>query len=50
MIVRTHMVLSRDQWVFLDYLPLTDALNGWWLVRVGDGTRGNHSILIQKHI
>ena len=22
------MVIYRDQWVFLDYLPLTDALNG----------------------
>ena len=22
----------RDKWVFLDYLPLTDALNGWWQV------------------
>ena len=28
------MVIYRDQWVFLDYLPLglTDALNGWWQV------------------
>ena len=31
----------RDQWVFPDYLPLTDALYGWWQVRVGDGTHGN---------
>ena len=26
---------------FPDYLPLTDALNGWLQVRVGDGTHGN---------
>ena len=32
---------DRDQWVFPYYLPLTDALNGWWQVRVGDGTHGN---------
>ena len=32
---------NRDQWAFPDYLPLTDALNGWWLVQVGDGTHGN---------
>ena len=51
MIVHAHMVICRDQWVFLDspverrpkwlvagyYLPMTDALNGWWQVRVGDG-------------
>ena len=24
--------LYRDQWVFFDYLPLRDALNGWWQV------------------
>ena len=35
------MVINRDQWGFLDYLPLTDARNGWWQVRVGDGTHGN---------
>ena len=48
------MVIYSDQWVFLDYLPvpvggtvagyylpLTDALNGWWQVRVGEGTHGN---------
>ena len=23
------------------YLPFTDALNGWWLVRIGDGTQFN---------
>ena len=45
-----RMVIYRDQWVFLDYLPFTVPLNGWWLVRVGDGTHGNHSILIQKRI
>ena len=26
--MRTHLVIYRDQWVFLDYLPSTDALNG----------------------
>ena len=41
--MRTHMVIYRDQWVFLDYLPVTDALNSWWLVRVGDGTHGNRA-------
>ena len=28
--MRAHMVMYRDQWVFLDYLPLKDALNGWF--------------------
>ena len=28
-IYTAHMVIYRDQWVFLNYLPLTDALNGW---------------------
>ena len=27
-----HMVIYRDQWVFLDYLLFTDALNGRWQV------------------
>ena len=31
--MRAHMVIYRDQWVFPDYLPLTDAINGWWQVK-----------------
>ena len=41
MIVCAHMVIYRDQWVFPDYLPLADALNGRWQVQVGDGTHSN---------
>ena len=26
--MRAHMVIYRDQWVFLNYLSSTDALNG----------------------
>ena len=37
----TPDMVHGDQWVFLYYLPFTDALNGWWQVRVGDGMHGN---------
>ena len=43
------MVISRYHWVFPDYLPLTDALNGWWQVRVGDGTHGNRVGLLNSN-
>ena len=37
------MVIYREQWVIPDYLPLTDTLNGWWQVRVGDRSHGDNA-------
>ena len=35
-------VERRPKWLVAGYyLPVTDALNGWWQVRVGDGTHSN---------
>ena len=31
------------------YLPLTDALNDWWQVRVGDGTHGNRLVSLHSN-
>ena len=46
------MVIYRDQWVFPDYLPLADGLNGWCLCVLMSHIRSQsgwvHSILIQK--
>ena len=41
-ISRLPPVHRRPKWLVAGYyLPLTDALYGWWQVRVGDGTHGN---------
>ena len=35
-------VERRPKWLVAGYyLPMTDAINGWWQVRVGDGTHSN---------